>query len=40
MIPGRFILTVMDCLNRPGYDIEIKARPAPEPVGHLTLVLT
>jgi predicted XRE-type DNA-binding protein len=30
---------LMDCLNRLGYDIEIKVRPAPEPVGHLTLVL-
>ena len=26
---------LMDCLNRLGYDIEIKARPAAEPVGHL-----
>ncbi|MCL2296887.1 MAG: helix-turn-helix domain-containing protein [Proteobacteria bacterium] len=28
---------LMDCLNRLGYDIEIKVRPAHEPVGHLTL---
>ena len=28
---------LMDCLNRLGYDIEIKVRPAAEPVGHLTL---
>lgn len=28
---------LMDCLNRLGYDIEIKVRPAVEPVGHLTL---
>ena len=28
---------LMDCLNRLGYDIEIKVRPATEPVGHLTL---
>lgn len=28
---------LMDCLNRLGYDIEIKVRPAGEPVGHLTL---
>jgi predicted XRE-type DNA-binding protein len=30
---------LMDCLNRLGYDIEIKVRPAVEPQGHLTLVL-
>jgi predicted XRE-type DNA-binding protein len=30
---------LMDCLNRLGYDIEIKVRPAAEPVGHLTLAL-
>lgn len=30
---------LMDCLNRLGYDIEIKVRPAAEPVGHLTLLL-
>lgn len=28
---------MMDCLNRLGYDIEIKVRPANEPLGHLTL---
>jgi predicted XRE-type DNA-binding protein len=28
---------LMDCLNRLGYDIEIKVRPASEPVGHLVL---
>ncbi len=28
---------LMDCLNRLGYDIEIKVRPAFEPVGQLTL---
>jgi len=28
---------VMECLNRLGYDIEIKVRPAAEPIGHLTL---
>ncbi|MBA6123120.1 helix-turn-helix domain-containing protein, partial [Pseudomonas juntendi] len=28
---------LMDCLNRLGYDIEIKVRPAAEPIGHLTL---
>ena len=27
----------MDCLNRLGYDIEIKVRPAKKPVGHLTM---
>ncbi|WP_226833991.1 helix-turn-helix domain-containing protein [Acidithiobacillus ferrooxidans] len=26
---------LMDCLNRLGYDIEIKVRPAAAPVGHL-----
>lgn len=31
---------LMDCLNRLGYDIEIKVRPAAEPVGHLTLAIT
>jgi predicted XRE-type DNA-binding protein len=30
---------LMDCLNRLGYDIEIKVKPAREPVGHLTLAL-
>jgi predicted XRE-type DNA-binding protein len=28
---------LMDCLNRLGYDIEIKVRPASAPIGHLTL---
>jgi predicted XRE-type DNA-binding protein len=28
---------LMDCLNRLGYDIEIKVRPTSEQVGHLTL---
>jgi len=26
---------LIDCLNRLGYDIEIRARKTPEPVGHL-----
>jgi predicted XRE-type DNA-binding protein len=30
---------LMDCLNRLGYDIEIKVRPAAEPVGHLMLAV-
>ena len=30
---------LMDCLNRSGYDIEIKLRRAAEPVGHLTIAL-
>jgi predicted XRE-type DNA-binding protein len=29
----------MDCLDRLGYDIEIKVRPAAEPVGHLMLAI-
>ena len=28
---------LMDCLNRLGYDIEIKVKPAAAPVGHLML---
>lgn len=28
---------LMDCLNRLGYDIEIKVSPAMEPIGQLTL---
>ena len=28
---------LMDCLNRLGYNIEIKIQPAAEPIGHLTL---
>ncbi|MDO8305151.1 helix-turn-helix domain-containing protein [Herminiimonas sp.] len=31
---------LMDCLNRLGYDIEIKVRPTAEQVGHLTLATT
>ena len=30
---------LMDCLNRLGYDIEIKVRPASDPVGHLVLAI-
>lgn len=30
---------LMDCLNRLGYDIEIKLIPAAEPVGHLLLAV-
>ena len=30
---------LMDCLNRLGYDIEIKVRPASEPIGHLVLAI-
>ena len=30
---------LMDCLNRLGYDIEIKVKPAAEPVGHLVLAV-
>jgi len=30
---------LMDCLNRLGYDIEIKVKPAVEPVGHLMLAV-
>jgi predicted XRE-type DNA-binding protein len=30
---------LMDCLNRLGYDIEIKVRPASKAVGHLTLAV-
>ena len=28
---------LMDCLNRLGYDIEIKVKPARAPLGHLVL---
>ena len=28
-----------DCLNRLGYDIEIKVKPTSEPVGHLMLAV-
>lgn len=30
---------LMDCLNRLGYDIEIKVKPAGQPVGHLMLAV-
>ena len=30
---------LMACLNRLGNDIEINVRPAPEPIGHLTLAI-
>jgi predicted XRE-type DNA-binding protein len=30
---------LMDCLNRLGYDIEIKVKPATESIGHLTLAI-
>ena len=30
---------LMDCLNRLGYDIEIKVRPASKPVGHMMLAV-
>jgi predicted XRE-type DNA-binding protein len=30
---------LMDCLNRLGYDIEIKVRPAADPVGRLALAI-
>jgi len=30
---------LMDCLNRLGYDIEIKVKPAAQAVGHLTLAI-
>jgi len=30
---------LMDCLNRLGYDIEIKVKPSGEPVGHLLLAV-
>ena len=30
---------LMECLNRLGYDIEIKVRPAAESIGHLTLAI-
>ena len=29
----------MECLNRLGYDIEIKVAPAQEAVGHVTLAV-
>ncbi len=30
---------LMDCLNRLGYDIEIKVKPASDTVGHLMLAI-
>ena len=30
---------LMECLNRLGYDIEIKVRPATDPTGQLTLAI-
>lgn len=30
---------LMECLNRLGYDIEIRVKPAREPLGHLTLAI-
>jgi len=30
---------LMDCLNRLGYDIEIRVRPATKSLGHLTLAV-
>jgi predicted XRE-type DNA-binding protein len=30
---------LMDCLNRLGYDIEIKVKPSTKPVGHLLLAV-
>jgi predicted XRE-type DNA-binding protein len=30
---------LMDCLNRLGYNIEIKVKPAVEPVGHMMLAI-
>jgi predicted XRE-type DNA-binding protein len=30
---------LMECLNRLGYDIEIKVRPTVESIGHLTLAI-
>ena len=31
---------LMACLNRLGYDIDIKVRPASETIGHLRLAIT
>ena len=31
---------LMDCLNRLGYDIEIKVKPASRRIGHLMLAIT
>lgn len=30
---------LMDCLNRLGYDIEIKVKPGRKPLGHLTVAV-
>lgn len=30
---------LMECLNRLGYDIEIRVKPTADPVGHLTLAV-
>ena len=30
---------LMDCLNRLGYDIEIKVKPAAKPIGHMMLAV-
>ena len=30
---------LMDCLNRLGYDIEIRVKPGARPVGHLKIAL-
>jgi predicted XRE-type DNA-binding protein len=30
---------LMDCLNRLGYDIEIRVKPAAKPLGHLRLAV-
>ena len=30
---------LMDCLNRLGYDIEIRVKPTVSPIGHLVLAL-
>ena len=30
---------LMDCLNRLGYDIEIRVKPAAKPIGHLMLAV-
>jgi len=31
---------LMDCLNRLGYEIEIKVKPTRRPVGHLRLAIS
>jgi predicted XRE-type DNA-binding protein len=31
---------LMDCLNRLGYDIEIKVKPTRRPIGHLRLAIS